>query len=276
MRGRWWIIVLAIAMLMVPFIATADPIAGITLPSLSSKPGIFWSDCGFSHRLPDDPIVAPKKPGASHSHDFFGNRSTNAFSTDATLRAAGTLCHRPLDRAAYWVPTLNQYGKALKPFGIVVYYLPGAKSAESVRAFPAGLRVIAGNGKATSAQPTSIHAWSCSGSSSRSSEPPLCGANQWLRMHITFPDCWNGKHLDVFDHKSHMAYAGNGCPSSHPVGVPKLTLAISYPTMGGPGITLASGSRYTGHADFMNAWDQAELNRLVKTCLNAGKRCGPN
>ena len=33
----------------------------------------FLADCPFSHRLPDDPIVSPNLPGASHMHDFFGN-----------------------------------------------------------------------------------------------------------------------------------------------------------------------------------------------------------
>lgn len=273
MKGRIGVAVVMLVALIVPWTATAGPIGGLSLPGVSQPEGIFWSECGFSHRLADDPIVAPKKPGASHSHDFFGNRSTNAHSTYSSLRSAPTVCHRPLDTAAYWVPTLSQGGKALKPMGTFAYYMAGSKSASSVRPFPAGLRVIAGNGKASSAQPVSIVAWSCSGSTKRSSEPPLCGPDQWLRIHIRFPDCWNGKHLDVFDHRSHMAYAADGCPSSHPVGVPQLTLALTYPTPGGPGITLASGSRYTGHADFFNAWEQSELARLVKYCLNGARRC---
>jgi hypothetical protein len=50
-----------------------------------------------------------------------------------------------------------------------------------------------------------------------------------------------------------MAYASGGCPASHPVAVPLLSLTISYPIAGGPGITFSSGSRYTAHADFINA-----------------------
>ena len=38
----------------------------------------FVADCPLSHRLPDDPIVFPGLPGASHSHDFFGNHATDA------------------------------------------------------------------------------------------------------------------------------------------------------------------------------------------------------
>ena len=41
----------------------------------------FLADCPFSHRLPDDPIVFPGLPGASHMHSFFGSRVTNAYTT---------------------------------------------------------------------------------------------------------------------------------------------------------------------------------------------------
>jgi hypothetical protein len=45
------------------------------------KGASFAVRCDFSHRASDDPIVHPGDPGAAHSHDFFGNRSTDAFST---------------------------------------------------------------------------------------------------------------------------------------------------------------------------------------------------
>lgn len=72
-----------------------------------------------------------------------------------------------------------------------------------------------------------------------------------------------------------MAYSGmtrrtrGVCPSTHPVAVPRLALHVHYPTAGGPGVTLSSGSANTAHADFFNAWDQDELQRLVDGCLNA-------
>src|SRR2546421_11526222 len=62
----------------------------------------FFSNCYFSHIAPDDPIVFPNEPGVSHSHTFFGSRSTNAFSTVDTLRASPTTCRRSADTAAYW------------------------------------------------------------------------------------------------------------------------------------------------------------------------------
>ena len=44
---------------------------------------------------------------------------------------------------------------------------------------------------------------------------------------------------------------------------------------GGPDVTLsARNSRFTGHADFVNAWQQTELTQLVRYCLNALRTCG--
>jgi hypothetical protein len=50
----------------------------------------------------DDPIVFPRQPGAAHQHDFFGNTSTNAYSTDASLAGKPTSApvratERPMD-----------------------------------------------------------------------------------------------------------------------------------------------------------------------------------
>jgi hypothetical protein len=42
---------------------------------------------------------------------------------------------------------------------------------------------------------------------------------------------------------------------------------IRYPLTGGAGVTLASGGQLTGHADFINAWDQRVLERLVNECF---------
>jgi hypothetical protein len=51
-------------------------------------------------------------------------------------------------------------------------------------------------------------------------------------------------------------------------------MTIRYPVPGGLGHHLASGGAYSGHADFINSWDQRELARLIRDCLNAGRECG--
>ncbi len=237
--------------------------------------GQFTTQCRFSHRGPDDPIVSPGKPGASHSHDFFGNVSTNAGSTHQSLLAADTTCRRPGDTAAYWVPTLSLNGTAVTPRAITAYYLARGKRAGTIEAFPAGLRVIAGDAKATSAQSLAIVGWRCAGVlRSDSAMDPTCPFWSHLVLRIRFPDCWNGRDLDSADHKGHLAYSRFGrCPATHPVALPGIGLHVHYPIQGGSGVSLASGGVYSGHADFFNAWDQARLEALVDRCLNAGIIC---
>ena len=96
-----------------------------------------------------------------------------------------------------------------------------------------------------------------------------------MTIHINFPDCWNGKDLDSADHKSHLAYHGpkGVCPAGYPVPIPRVRVNVHYPTTGGPGVALASGGSYSGHADFFNAWNAKELRRLVRVCINAGRQC---
>ena len=86
---------------------------------------------------------------------------------------------------------------------------------------------------------------------------------------------WNGKDLDSSDHKSHLAYHGKHgvCPAGYPVPIPRVRVNVHYPTTGGPGVALASGGQYSGHADFFNAWNAKELRRLVRVCINAGRQC---
>jgi hypothetical protein len=94
-----------------------------------------------------------------------------------------------------------------------------------------------------------------------------------VELHVNFPDCWDGKHLDTPDHRSHMAYSRNWvCPASHPVKVPLIRLNIRYPLLDGRGVELASGGQLTAHADFFNAWDERKLAKLVDACFH-GRPC---
>ena len=246
----------------------------------------FFSKCGLSHAAPDDPIVHFGIPGGSHPHEFFGNASTNAYSTLETLRRHGTTCNRPADTAAYWVPLLYENGRAVKPLGVSVYYQ--LRSIGAVEPFPAGLKIVAGNAGAVTPQSTKIVFWNCSyppGPARHVSAPPRCPperrgmrrgprGNDHLRLNIVFPDCWDGRRLDSPDHRSHMAYSSDlRCPASHPVKVPRLRLTVLYPIRGGPGLSLASGGPYSGHADFFNAWNQRALDRIVKRCSADERRC---
>jgi hypothetical protein len=258
----------------------------------------FWSNCRFSHSSNDDPIVLPRRPGLSHRHTFFGNVSTDAFSTLPRLLRAATTCRPTADHAAYWVPALLRNGREIRPAKAQLYYV--VFGYRQMRAFPAGLRMVAGNSHARRPQSMSVAYWDCAGGpglrSRPSATPPSrCGtvsgsllmrrgsgkairttvhAKTQLELHVYFPDCWDGKHLDSVDHKRHMAYSRDFvCPRSHPVKVPKLQLSIRYPIRSGRGVTLSSGGQLSAHADFLNAWDERELAQQVDLCLHRSAVC---
>jgi hypothetical protein len=139
--------------------------------------------------------------------------------------------------------------------------------------------MIAGDAAAASPQSMRVTFWSCGVASGvdRSSAVPTCpdARGSFLRLHIRFPECWDGRNLDSPDHKSHMAYAMRGsCPSTHPVEVAQITQIYRYPARGGEGFSLASGGQYSAHADFVNAWKPGALKKLVNDCLNALVHCG--
>ena len=253
----------------------SEPVPGVTQADLRGVN--FVESCRFSHRAPDDPIVFPGKPGASHEHTFVGNRSTDAFSTYGSLRSSGTTCRRPEDTAAYWVPALYQGTQLVLPESATIYYRRG--TIAPVRAFPANFRMIAGDAAATSPQGLRVTFWSCGALSgvAPSSTVPACPATRgsFLRLHVRFPSCWDGRRLDSADHRSHLAYAmRRRCPSTHPIPVPAITQIYRYPTRGGEGFALASGGQFSAHADFLNAWKQDTLQTLVDGCLNALVHCG--
>jgi hypothetical protein len=237
----------------------------------------FVVTCAYSHSATDDPIVWPGSPGRSHRHDFFGNRSTTAASTPDSMLGQPTSCERQLDTAAYWAPSLFDHGEAITPLGLDAYYRPGPGiDPASVVPYPHGLVMISGDHLATEPQATAFVGWACGSQGSPEVLPPTCPAQAPLRLKVVFPDCWDGEHLDSEDHRSHVAASvGGRCPDSHPVAIPQLTLSIGYPISGdGHDLSLASGTILTGHADFMNAWDEVELDRQVQACLNRGLVCG--
>ena len=275
--------VAALSAALAPAVVAAGLVGATTQPAAAG--GSFGSMqvvCHPSHTSKDDPIVFPRQPGAAHQHEFFANRSTNAYSTVESLTGKPTTCSRPGDTAAYWVPAVLNNGRRVVPDRVIAYYrTTRIRDVTSVRPFPHGLKMVAGSAMATASdpQPTRIVNWDCGDGVTGTARPPAsCPSGQALRLRIEFPNCWNGRTLDSADHKSHMAYAGvggsQGCPSSHPVPVPALSLNFRYKISGSlSGVTLASGGVHSGHADFFNSWNQSVLSQLVRDCLNAGRIC---
>ena len=253
-------------------------LGGTASPAANRFAGVnFVSNCAFTHMAPDDPIVYFGQPGKSHDHTFVGNTSTDANSTLASLRAAGTTCRRPADKAAYWMPTLIVDGQPVKPLGATIYYR--RNTLGRVHAFPPGFKMIAGDSKAIAPQGKQITFWNCGVESGMppSDTPPVCPATKGdeLRLHVNFGSCWDGKSLDSADHKSHVVYPTAGaCPADHSVAVPAISLIYRYPVTGEHEFALSSGGVYSAHADFFNAWNEAVLRSFVSFCLNGLRHCG--
>ena len=279
---------------------TSSTTSSTTTPSgtMPTPTGVVYADhvaqwnvlCTADHYAKDDPIVFPGSPGASHMHTFYANRSTNAYTTLASLSASSpSSCGRGMgtsDLSAYWVPSLmkkNADGTTSVYQGeqtnVVYYRRAGGGRGPGVLPFPKGLRMIAGNAKATSDQSLSVVQWDCGGGGVESPHMYQCPADPSHEIHasLVFPSCWDGVHLDSADHKSHMAYAGaNGaCPADHPVSLPEITFEVDFPGVyGGPDWSLASGGIYSLHGDFFADWDNQVQNALVSACLNNPHECG--
>jgi hypothetical protein len=239
----------------------------------------FVTRCMLSHRAADDPIVYFGQPGASHLHDFFGNRTTNAFTTFKKLKKGTTNCVNQKDLSGYWTPSVRVDGVLIDPSRMSAYYQSAGKDYTQIKAPPKGLKVVAGSAAATAPQGLKLTSWDCADDNTipASTTPPTCPLGT-LALHVNFPDCWDGLNLDAPDHKSHLAYTGKGkvCPPTHPVLLPRLRLNVRYATTGGPTTELASGGQFSGHADFFNAWKPGEIKKLVKRCINAGITCDVN
>ena len=167
-----------------------------------------------------------------------------------TYARGETTCANRADTSAYWVPTLYVAGRAVEPLALIADY--SRQTSRPLEPFPVGLMMIAGDAHARRAQSSRVTSWSCAvPRAERSSTIPRCPGTRrgGLRLHVSFPDCWDGTRLDSADHKSHMAYSSRAaCPRSHPVAVPALSLVVHYPVSGRRSAELASGGQFSGHA----------------------------
>jgi uncharacterized protein DUF1996 len=254
-------------------------------PAQAAQGGQFVLRCGYSHSLPDDPIVFPNQPGASHLHDFYGNTGVNAFSTFPTMLAGETTCRVPSDTAGYWAPAGFMNGVRVKPGVMRIYYLAGATGTPGT--LPAGLQMIGGNKEAQSPGENPHVSWSC-GQTTSVSTPHMdmpYDCRPWAQYpfvdgiiaSIDFPSCWNGIGLRPED----VTYPeGGACPPGFGNVIPKLSERVHYGVMNPLGLDgtlafqLSSGPAYSMHADFWNTWEQERLDQLVEDCLIAMVHCG--
>lgn len=261
-------------------------------PSVSDGTGQFRTGCSAAFMDWIDPIMAPGKPGASHLHTFFGNTSVTANSNMGTLAAQGNSTCRAgtADRSSRWVPTmLDAKNVPLVPVESSFYYKTGyALPKEKIGALPKGLRMIAGDAKRSTPTGESYE-WNayyvCDGEGEKSAGVKKCSGELW--QVVVFPQCWDGVNLDSADHKSHMANpVGGACPASHPKAIPDITFNVRYVVPSGVDSSkwrlssdtylLSNPSAlggYSGHADWVNGWDEAVQKTWIDKCVRAGKDC---
>jgi hypothetical protein len=258
-----------VVMATAPFSTAAQAMAPNAEPS--KQDASFQAVCTFSHRNNDDPIVFLDEPNKSHTHDFYGNPTTNAFSSVASLRkSTQTTCNIPFDKSAYWVANLRRDGEPLTADRLVATYQ--ARFKNRVEPFPRGLKMVSGKAMAMVPQQLSTVEWSCNDDVSHASSSviPSC-LDKPLTLTVWFPDCWNGRDLDSPNHIGHMEFSSGGkCPDSHPVPVPGLKETVFWPEeKSAKGLTLsAMNSTMTGHADFMNGWDPFGQGMFVRVFLD--------
>jgi hypothetical protein len=263
----------------------------------TSSEGAFRISCAISHMSNDDPMVFPNQKGATHHHSFYGNTSIKYDSDLSNLSSVGnSTCNGgTMNKSGYWHPTMiNSVNGApvLPDQGAIFYYKVGGVVASSIEAPPKGLRMLAGNPKATNANEAYSTKFVCINIALQHSNGmawqktiPNCGTESFLQMVVEFPQCWNGKDLDSPNHQDHMArpngQTANRCPASHPVAFPLISLNLNYKVpAGGTGKwRLASdnyaytgnNAGYSGHADWVNGWSDGFLEGIVKNVLNPGK-----
>lgn len=251
--------------------------------------GAFRTVCNTSHYAYDDPIVYPNQPGRSHMHAFYGNTLTNAASTTASLTSSGngTCAGGVLNRSAYWIPVMidTATGQVVHAVPDVVFYYKteyGGVVNSTIKPFPTGLRMIAGDSMNSSENWTRAYQWVCHNNYPQHGfTMQNCAVGDELELKVSFPQCWDGVNLDSPDHKSHMAYAQGGCPASHPVPLPGLSVnvrwAITRPNQASTwrlSSDVYNGpAGYSAHADFWAAWDAPTMKTFVENCINPGRDC---
>jgi Domain of unknown function (DUF1996) len=262
--------------------------------------GTFTVDCGTNqnnHHNSDNFIVTPGVDhGAAHVHDYVGNRTTTARSTDRSLAAGGTTCANN-DRSTYFWPVIRikkepngtvdkqrgpdpgNIGRLVEPSSVTVKFTSGG--ASKVTAFPRFLRSITGDAKEVTNGPADARpSWTCTGFENRiTTKYTVCPQGSSVARILDFPSCWDGKNLDSADHRAHIVFpkAGGGCPRGTKA-VPALEYDLVYTTVPNGSVYAVDGfdgelhNPATDHADWENVMT-AQQTAGVVSCVNNGQRC---
>ncbi|MBT2467029.1 DUF1996 domain-containing protein [Streptomyces sp. ISL-66] len=271
-------------------------------PKAGASKGSFSVQCGRNenrHLNPDNVIVAPGvSNGAHHMHDYVGNKTADAFSTNNSLAASGTTCTNG-DLSTYYWPVLRlrdgkaerdagapgggqdaNVGTILRPKQVTIQFKGSAVSR--VTAMPRFLRIITGDAKAFTNGPANANAsWSCTGFENRQLKDkyPICPKGSDVVRTFSFQSCWDGRNTDSANHRTHVAFAaGDGSCGSGFKALPQLVQRIVYAVPPGARIAVDSFPEQlhkpaTDHGDFINVMPDALMAEAVR-CINGGRTCG--
>ncbi|MES9538600.1 DUF1996 domain-containing protein [Actinomadura sp. NPDC000600] len=283
------------------------PVRTKVRPNRKASRGSFTSRCGTDkekHQNTDNIIISPGVPnGAEHLHDYVGNLSTDAFSTDASLAAAGTSCRIKAEKSTYFWPVLrvrrqgdagkgaaekdkNNVGTAVLPSKVILRYSGSPRG--KVTAMPRFLRLFTGDAKAFSKGPANAQAtWTCTGFTDRRTDKyPLCPKGSDVVRFFDEPSCWDGKNTDSANHRAHAVFPEDDgrCPAGFKA-IPHLTMALVYkgipnttPKNDGDvrfavdGFATEQHKPITDHAGYINVMSK-RLNAAVAKCVNRNRRC---
>ncbi|KAJ4522451.1 hypothetical protein HRR83_003585 [Exophiala dermatitidis] len=277
-------------------------VTGLLAALVASPVSAFW-------RLPckspivverADPIVSPGQV-SNHLHTIMGGNAFD-FTMDynTTQKSTCSSCTVIGDNSNYWTPTLffqhqngsfesvNQIG------GATVYYLQRKGDGETLKAFPPGFRMVAGNpfkrtgGDDFASQAVSYACLNYNGPATAETPMfPNYNCPDGLRAQVFFPSCWNGKDLDTPDHKSHVSYPtgsynSGSCPPDFPVHLISIFYEVIWDTgkfanmwygKGQPFVwSMGDPTGYGHHGDFIMGWDPELLQSAVDECTNDSGR----
>lgn len=256
------------------------------VPAYASAP-VVTTDCGANangHRNVDNFIATPGQPGAAHhEHEYVGNVSTDAMSTEQSLAAAATTCADG-NRSTYYWPVLRLsagHGHDLgappvQPSSVTITYR--GNPAGPIVPMPRFLRMSTGAPRAFTEGTPSPAKWTCSGLEDRTqTRYPVCPDGSRVVRVFDFPGCWDGRNTDSADHRSHLAFADQAgvCPPKT-FAIPRLRVEVSYAVPRGAKFAIDSFPEQrqnpgTDHSDFANVMTDEEMAALVAR-LNGGRR----
>lgn len=279
--------------------------------------GAFRMTCGAGNLAYIDPIVYPGTVGQSHLHQFYGLTDVRSNETYESARAGTrlTTCgsgETGLNKSGYWLPALLLGNQVIQPNLVSIYYKrrpksdpkcnwaidPRGEAAECVN-MPQGLKIVAGfdmlAANPSNARTTPGVFYYCSGPGAGTAKTDNledmlsnCPGNVMLNVVVDFPNCWDGRHLDSPDHRSHLAYGSYGswgylkCPATHPKMIPSLHVAAEYSLAAGDDRALLrlSSDIFPGlkrgkalHGDAFFAWERVAHQAFHANCIDKLLNC---